>query len=347
MPHSADKSTRSIVGRALLTASTIAAELRASIRRYFRRFGLFRGLNAARDTITATVGTLRDHFHYTKMASWIGGFDWAWKQVPDGFKPLVETVNRPPIFIPPVTQRPPQDPLPPLFSNAMFDAPPEVRFPKIESAARRLLERGAMTRDEFDAATDAARDDAFTVAGDIERDVIETIRDTLAKNLQQGTSLTGFTKALDERLITSFAGDAHLETVYRTNVQGAFRDGRETLMANPVVADLFPYQEYVHISDSRVRDEHAQLSQLGLDGTGVYRRDDKFWTVWTPPIDYNCRCTAVPLTIEKAAAKGVKEAQRWLRTGEPPAQPEWRFAAIPFAPKPGWGSRGRVGAVAL
>lgn len=346
MPYHADKATRSIIGRSLLTATTFARELRLRIRGFFRRFGMFSGLDKAQATISSTLGTLQDHFHYTKMASWIGGFDWAWKQVPDRFKPLVEQVSRPPLILPPSIQRPVQPP-PPLFANAMFDSPPEIRFPKIESAARRLLERGILTRDDFDAASQAARDEAFTVGDNIRTDVIETIRDTIAENLQTGTSLTGFTNRLDERLSASYLGDGHLETVYRTNVQGAFRDGRETLLNNPIVDELFPYQQYVHISDSRVRDEHAQLSKLGLNGTGIYRRDDPFWSTWTPPIDFNCRCTALPLTIRAAAEAGVKEAQRWLKTGEPPANPQWRFDKIPFSPKPGWGSRGRVGAVAL
>ena len=50
------------------------------------------------------------------------------------------------------------------------------------------------------------------------------------------------------------------------------------------------------------------------------------------------------MTIAAAARAGVKEAQRWLKTGTPPERPEWRFEWIPFPANEGWGSRGLVAA---
>ena len=98
--------------------------------------------------------------------------------------------------------------------------------------------------------------------------------------------------------------------------------------------EIFPYQEILPIKDGRVREEHLALASLGLSGTGVYRRDDPMWDLFTPPWGYQCRCGVNLLTVEAAARKGVGEARRWERTGEPPVNPEHRLDAIPFRPEP-------------
>jgi hypothetical protein len=221
------------------------------------------------------------------------------------------------------------------------DEEPIIRFPLIEKAAESLADRGILSRPEFDAASEDAKLRSFTVAGEHTTDTLQRIRDTLADVTREGASLDDFRELLEERIDTSPIGPAHLETVYRTNVQAAFRDGRETLVSNPVVSEMFPYQEYIPIHDGRVREEHLALEKLGLDETGIYRREDPFWNWFTPPWSYNCRCGVNLLTIEAAARKGVREAQEWLETGQKPPLRS-RLPHIPFNPEPGFGSRGRV-----
>ncbi len=171
---------------------------------------------------------------------------------------------------------------PPLIPGPFGDDAPEpLRFPIIEEGARRLLETNVLTREQYDAQTEAARQRSFTVAGDIERETVQRIRDTMAENIDKGTSLNGFRRELSDELRKSFLGQRTSKPVYRTNVQAAFRDGRQTLIANPIVAAAFPYQEYMAINDDRVRDDHAKLEQLGIDGTNVYRLDDPFWDHFT------------------------------------------------------------------
>jgi hypothetical protein len=110
---------------------------------------------------------------------------------------------------------------------------------------------------------------------------------------------------------------------------------------------VFPYQAYEPIHDGRVRDEHAELEKLGLNGTNVYRRDDPMWNYFTPPWGYNCRCGVNLLTVDAAARAGVAEAKLWQSTGRPPEVPEHRLQAIDFRPPVGFGTRGRqtVGAL--
>jgi hypothetical protein len=42
-----------------------------------------------------------------------------------------------------------------------------------------------------------------------------------------------------------------------------------------------------------------------------------------PPLTDLCRCGVNILTARHAAELGVKEAQDWLRTGQPPHRPQW------------------------
>lgn len=339
MPNLQDKTTRTILGRSLIVASTIALDLIADI---IERIN-FQPMQAdqrnmwlidVQNELDQLESTLAEHFAITQWTAWTAGADWMSRLFPSWLIREFESGIREPGNI--------QPPKPPgRFGRFMFDddEPDPIRFPKIEKAAESLQRRGIVTRDQFDLLSDDIKQQSFTVAGDIKQDTIETIRDTLSDNLNRGTSLDGFRNDMGARLEGSFMGPAHLETVYRTNVQAAFRDGRESIANNPIVNETFPYQEYLPIGDDRVRDEHLALGKLGLNGTGVYRRDDPFWDRFTPPWDFNCRCGVNLLTLDKAASKGVKEAQKWLASGRPPERPEYRYDSIPFAPKSGFGAR--------
>jgi hypothetical protein len=249
--------------------------------------------------------------------------------------PAVPPGGQPAGIVPPTA--PPMPPGGPLLPfDDLGPDEPIVRFPVIEDAAEELLARNVVTRPQFDQMADDARLRAFTVAGEITEDTIITVRDVLAETVQEGPSLAQFRTRLGEGLDGSFLGPAHLENVYRTNIQSAFHRAHDELADNPVVREIFPYQEYLAIPDTRVRDEHLALERLGLNGTNIYRRDDPMWQFFTPPWGFQCRCGVNLLTVEAAAARGVLEAQEWLRTGQPPAQPEWRIDAIPFRPDPGF-----------
>jgi SPP1 gp7 family putative phage head morphogenesis protein len=344
MPELADKVTRSLFGKAAVVGLTFGRSVRTRIVDYFRRFGRLGWQNHLQAWIIEPMAVMRDHLHHTFMSAWIEGYDWVWGKLPPYTREELERPYRPPIILPPGTQRPPEEP--PIINRRFADGPEEIRFPKIEEAAKRLIERNVLTRDQFDAASERIQSESFTMAGDLEVDAIQTVQETIARDIAQGTSLGSFEDQLSERLETSRLGAGHLENVYRTNVQSAFRDGRESLVSNPIVSETFPYQEYIHIGDTRVRSTHAQMSKLGLDGTGIYRRDDPVWDRFTPPWDYQCRCTVRLVTIEAAARAGVEEAKLWLETGRPPINPEHRINYIPFDANPGWGSRGRTGVFA-
>jgi SPP1 gp7 family putative phage head morphogenesis protein len=326
-----------IAGLALTGAEALFAEIRARIGDaatgpiYAPQSNL---LSAIWKVMNESVPVIVDHLTDTEMASWTGGMDSLAKQLP---KWLLSDFMEGRFG-----QSPPERPRFTLFD--MFGDEPKLRFPLIEKAAEKLADRNIMTRSDWDAAERSAQERAFFITGDITRDTIAKVRDELVNDLSDGTSLRTFRERVSDVLERSAIGPARIETIYRTNVQTAFRDGRETLSNHPIVRGLFPYQAYLATHDARTRHEHRALEELGLNGTNVYRTDDPFWDRFTPPIDYNCRCGKQPLTIEAAARKGVREAKEWLETGVAPYQPEWRYQDIPFTPKAGFGSRGRVAA---
>jgi hypothetical protein len=335
MPDNRNTPADRITGRGLITAEAIYANMRKRLLDVLdkrARFATFPQLESmARDIMREQEPLFARHLADTQLAAWLAGY----KQQSDDLPPwTVEDLAPPPGSPPP--------------SGALWpweEEEPIVRFPLLEAAAERLSERGVLSREDFDAASATIKQQSFTVAGDHTESTLNAIRDVLVSDIKEGTSLKGFRATIEDVLNGSPIGPAHLENVYRTNVQGAFRDGRETLLADPIVSEVFPYQEYVPIHDARTREEHLALGSLGLNGTGIYRRDDPMWDQFTPPWDYQCRCGTIPMTIRDAAERGVKEAQEWLETGFPPIHPEWRAQYIPFESKPGWGQRGgRTGA---
>lgn len=322
-----------LTGAALLASESLVSEFREQMERAaasgFRQFEppalIVQALN---ELGVEFLPIFAEAFWQTELAAWLDALQWNAKLLPAWLKQhLAETRGRggPPDIT--------------LWYPRAFGDDDDVRFPLIENAAKSLLDRSILTRDQFDSAAEAFRAKSFTVAGDLTREAIGQVRDVLRDLTVQGPTLREFRETIQDRLNTGLLGPAHVETVYRTNIQAAYRDGRESLLNNPIVADVFPYQEYHPTEDARTRPEHTALGRLGLDGTGIYRRDDPVWDRFTPPWDYNCRCAVTLLTVDRAAERGVKEAQRWIETGRPPERPEYRIQYIPFQPKSGFGQR--------
>ena len=317
-----------IIGRGLIAAETIAQELRErlirQLSRSVRQYGQHGLLELARNILSEFEPILAESLAATDLAAMIAGMNDVYSKIP--------TVN---LLQFGGGRFPPSGPrftFPSLFG----DDEPIVRFPMIEIAAKRMADKNVVTRQQFDAMTDRAKRDAFTVAGEQSADALEVIRDTLAEDVMEGTSLKGFRQRLGERIDVSKIGPAHLENVYRTNVASSFRDGHDELADNPIVKGLFPYVRYDATHDARTREEHLALEKLGLSGTNIYRADDPMWAYFSPPWDFQCRCSRTLTTITTAARLGVQEAAEWLRTGRPPENPEHRLQFIPFRPRSGF-----------
>ena len=318
-----------IIGRSLITAETVASELRERLVAILSKstpYNQWRLIEECRAVLAEYEPLLAETFSISDVAAWIAGFDSVAGKAPEQLLRELAFLNGPP-------REPPK-----LWLPAVAEGEPIIKFPLIEKAAESLMERSILTRSKFDRLTDSAKSRAFTMAGENSTATLTKIRDVLAENVEQGTSLRGFKARLREEIDTSEIGPAHLETVYRTNVQAAFSEGHDELASNPIVQDAFPYRSYLPIHDGRCREEHAALEFLGIEGTNIYRAADPFWEVFSPPWDFNCRCGSSLMTIEAAQRAGLKEAARWERTG---IEPQWesRLNHIPFRPPPGFNRR--------
>lgn len=274
--------TTLIVGTGLLTAETIASDLRARLTRELGQLYRFLPTQTlvehARRILSQYEPILAENIAFVDLAGWVAGFDEVAKQLP----PHVLATYTRLLGGPPV---PPADVVSGIFGG---DGEPIVRFPMIEKAAESLLRRSILTPEQFAAADELARGNAVRAAGDLAESTVETIREVLSEVVDRGASLDRFERELKSRLDTSALGPGRAENIYRTNVQTAFHDGHDELASDPIVAAVFPYQEYLAVHDARARPTHRALETLGIDGTGVYRKEDPFWAYFTPAWDYNC-----------------------------------------------------------
>jgi SPP1 gp7 family putative phage head morphogenesis protein len=224
---------------------------------------------------------------------------------------------------------------------AATEAEPLIRFPQIEKAAEFLRSRIAFTPDEFAALSADAQKLGFTVARLATEDSIRTVRDALSNAIAEGGApLKQFQRDVADAVAGSGFGNREIEALYRTHVGRAQAAGQLAALEHPLVADEFPYRMYSATHDGRVREEHLMIERLGLNGTAVFRADDPIWEKWYPPCGWNCRCSVIAMTVEDAAAMGVKEAIRWMKTGIPPEKPEW-VKPFPFELPKGWVPTGR------
>lgn len=215
------------------------------------------------------------------------------------------------------------------------DRGPRIEFPILENAIEQLEKSQAIPSHVYYAIGAAARNDAFTITAAINDSTLDRVRSILAENVFEKTSRSAFMDRIERELPSLPIGEAHLEQVFRNNVNSAYSDGGEAALADPIVGSAFPYRAIYPIHEpGRTRPEHLAMETMGLDGTNVFHYLDPVWKMFRPPWDWNCRCGWNPLTIRRAAAKGVRFAQQWLETGvEPPNQfVKWP----PFLPSPSW-----------
>lgn len=257
------------------------------------------------------------------VAGWVGG------------------ANRVAFSLPPTVRdsfggfAPPNEP-PTVASGMGFpdDDLPGIQLPGINRAVERLESRRIVRPDEFRTLSASAKQQAFTISSDLSDDSIGEIRDLLTETIREGYDRETFERMAEERIDKLPISRSHLEQVYRNTVNESLSQGMEHVLDQPLVANAFPYRLYVPIRDARARHEHLALETLGLNGTGVYWKDDPTWLRFRPPWDYNCRCGWVAISIKAAARLGVREAQEWFESDEEPIHQ--LVAPPPFSPPAGW-----------
>ncbi len=213
----------------------------------------------------------------------------------------------------------------------------------------------------------AAHAKAFTVAKAMRLDVLQTIRTSVDKALEQGVTEQQFSRVLElnlkrrgwwgRQVIVDSEGKAEsvqlgsphrLKTIYRTNMNTARAAAR--YQAQVENADDRPYWMYDALEDGRTRPSHAAINNQ------VFRYDDPFWDSHYPPNGFNCRCRVRALTAGQVEERGLKINQGKgsldsvrqhvgidKRTGEVITRPgmayrgkDARGGSFTFTPDAGW-----------
>ena len=175
----------------------------------------------------------------------------------------------------------------------------------ISEAIKAFLDRKAVTRDVFDEMVDAEKRKAFTVAQAANTEMVKTVKRELVRQLAVGADLADFGKHAAARFESAGwtpANSSHVETVFRTNVIGAYSGGRARQMTQPEVLELRPYWQILGIKDGRQRSAHGAVHGAVLLAT------DPFWREAYPPFGYNCRCRVRSLSATSPEAHSRVQA---------------------------------------
>lgn len=265
--------------------------------------------------------TLADLLAKSMLEAWSQGV-WEARQ---SVKPVVASPKPKSRFGEP--SDPPASPSPAaLASGPPPQLPPEEwadldELPFTKRAVDDLTTRAVMPHDAFYSSSRDVRQQSFTITADMTMAALDDFRGRLEANLRQGPSWDEFRDRTMEAYDSLPISEAHLENVFRTNMLTALSQGKQAVMDSPEIADVFPYRAFYAIHDTRVRHDHIQLESCGIDGSNIYHKDDPTWIKYQPPFFYQCRCNWTPLTIDDAAAAGIKEAKTWLETGVEPVHP--------------------------
>lgn len=159
----------------------------------------------------------------------------------------------------------------------------------VGDARKQFERREAVTRDVYDAMTDAARRRAVTVAGATNREIVRTVQRELVQQVSHGADLRDFSERVVPRLEQAGwtpVNASHAENVLRTNVSTAYNAGRARQMTQPAALRFRPFWQIVTVNDGppRQRPPH-QAAHLA-----VLRADDPFWLDAYPPFGCQCRC---------------------------------------------------------
>ena len=295
MKDSASVIVDALTKRGLVGALAIARELRDAIRRQLKDTPPDQLLNEVRRLLRRYEPLLAHTLSDAALASWLAGGQNLARYLPPPSGPTGNMLGLPE----------PEEPI--------------IHFPIIEKAAESLAGRKLLRAEDYYAQNSEAKQKAFTVTGVYAEDALGKVRDALAEAVEEGHTLVQFRKAVDDALDDSKLGEAHLETIFRTNCASAYSEGQDAVLQHPLVRSEFPFMETVPVLDDRTTELCRIIAKSGIGGTGIFHADDPVWWKYgKAPRHWNCRCATIPLTVEMAAEKGIEYAKKWLDDGEPP-----------------------------
>lgn len=140
---------------------------------------------------------------------------------------------------------------------------------------------------QFDALRDRFRQGGFSSRVITSNALRDRTKRALDRSLQGELTLRDFITQLraDEiGLGITPTSDHALRNIARTNVASSYGAGKYEAMADPDVAALRPYYEYLTARDSRVRHTHRLLEGR------IFEVESEAGRLYFPPLGFQCRC---------------------------------------------------------
>lgn len=207
-------------------------------------------------------------------------------------------------------------------------------IPGFVEAIRDALRRRVVLPETFYGDTvGRVRAASATVSGLAGLDQVQAVIDSLRAALAEGQSFATWKKVMLAAGHDFGLTPAHLETIFRTNLQSWYAAGRAEQIQR--LKSDFPYLRYSAILDARVRSSHAALDGL------ILPVDHPLWRSHFPPWSWNCRCSVIPMTAAAAqdAIGKAREAGRAIDqvpADLAPPSPGWDYDRLnPAAPLEG------------
>ena len=190
-------------------------------------------------------------------------------------------------------------------------APPQPPSPEKAMASKDAFEdalayfeaQQPILKDVWDTLSDAAREQAFTVSGVTQVEVIQQVLEGLEAAIADGTTLEDFAAAVSTSLESAWGGSVanpafRIETIFRTNVQTAYAAGRYQVATHPDIIAVRPQWMFSAVLDSRTSPICRPLDGL------IRPADDGFWRGHHPPLHHRCRSSIITLREEQAKQMG-------------------------------------------
>ncbi len=171
---------------------------------------------------------------------------------------------------------------------------------RFEEAEAFLRQKVPLTQQEYRALTLQEAQQAFTVAGVAQLDLIHETLQSLQTALEAGTPYEEWTRSIGPRLSAAWGGAKpwRLELIFRQNILGAYAAGRYQQQTDPQVRAVRPYWMYDAVLDSGT----TPICR-GLNGL-IRPADDPAWERIYPPNHFGCRAGVRSLTAREAEARG-------------------------------------------
>jgi len=191
-------------------------------------------------------------------------------------------------------------------STTLVDGEKDPKFTKRipVDAIKEFESKEVVTRDVFDDMTKAAQRRSFSVAGAAKREVVATVQAELSKQIAKGANLREFASKVVPKLTEAGwtpVNASHVETVFRTNVMGAYNGGRFRQMTQPTVAAVRPFLQIVTVNDGPPLQRKTHQDVHGV----IVRSDDPALATAYPPFGYNCRCRVRSVSARAGEGKAV------------------------------------------